>query len=316
MPFNNLLQAQSESKVQKPIYTIESSYSSNTLSYGLLDHYAIHPSVNANFDVQFNKGLNFYLSPTSLGNSDSTNRNSTSEFAFGASYQLRVNKNFSLTPSFSHFIFSKNTTALNSGFNNYADVNAGLTVDWWELNASIGYGYGKTTDYFINFAGNANIRIDNFGETKNALLLKPGIDFSFNRGSLLLLNDLKRTSGLSSIVKLYPNLTITEFLTSTIPAIVTFRKLHPALVTTVSNLLTRNRKTGSSKTPVTGNSLLADFVPSPVKGKLGLVSVNLFLPISYEINNFAIKAELAYCSPTSQTATGEFYATIGVAYSF
>ncbi len=315
MLFNGSLRAQNESAANKTIYSVETSYSSNTLVYGVLDHYAVQPSYNANLDIQLNKNFNLYLSPTSLGNSDSTNHHSTSEFAFGATYQLKLNENLTLTPSFSHFVFSKNTTALSAGFNNYADVNAGLTVDWWELNASTGYGYGKTTDFFVNLASNVNIRIENFAESKNALVFQPGIDFSFNKGSLSRLNDLKRTSALSDVVKLYPNITVNEFLTSTIPAIVTFRQLHPAIVANVNNLLTRKRKKVASGT-VTANTPLSSIVPSTTKNTFGLVSINLFLPISYEINNFAIKAELAYCSPTSQNATGEFFATIGVAYSF
>jgi len=312
---NFSLWAQNESAANKTIYSVETSYSSNTLVYGVLDHYAVHPSYNANLDIQLNKNFNLYLSPTSLGNSDSTNHHSTSEFAFGATYQLKLNENLTLTPSFSHFVFSKNTTALSAGFNNYADVNAGLAVDWWELNASTGYGYGKTTDFFFNLASNANIRLDNFNGSKNTLVLQPGIDFSFNRGSLSLLSDLKRTSALTNIVKLYPNLTVNDFLTSTIPAIVTFRQQHPAIVATVNNLLTRKRKKVASGT-VTANTPLSSLVPSTTKNKIGLVSINLFLPISYEINNFTIKAEMAYCSPTNQNDTSDFYATIGVAYSF
>jgi len=253
------------------------------------------------------------VSPIYVGNSDSTNSKFTSEYDLGANYLIAVSKKLSITPSYTHFFYGSNSASLKSGFNDNAQVTTSLVVKWWTTSVVTGYEWGETNDFSVTPTTSATIKFNNFLGEDNSLSFQPTVGLVLNKNELSNLYNKKKTKGLADFIKLYPNMTASEFLNSTDPAIVAWRKAHPAVVSSISKRLEKISSKSSGKKKKT-DILLADLLA--VKSKFGITSINISLPISYELNNFTFTTNLQYTKPNNQTDPSSFYVSFGVSYSF
>lgn len=292
--------------------SIGTGYSTNTNVFGNVSSYTNQPSYSGSFSYSGKKGLNLSFSPTFVGNSDSTNSKFTSEYDFVTSYKLTLWKALGVTPSFTHYLYSSNSASLKSGYNNYAQLSSSLSIKWWSASVSGGYGWGQTSDFSIGLATSATIKFENFLGKDNSLEIQPSLGSSLSRNKLNNLYNSKKTKGLDELIKLYPNMTANEFLTSTDPAIVAWRNAHPAVVSSISKKVNKIQTNGGKKQKT--NLLLSDLLAP--KMKFGLTSVNISLPITYNIKNFSLSTNFEYTIPNSKTDPASFYVNFGVSYSF
>jgi hypothetical protein len=294
--------------------SVGSDYTTNRNEFGVLDNIVRQPAYSVNVSYEGKRGLFLSVTPYSVGNSDSTSSKFTSEYDLEAGYNWSISKSFTITPSYTHFIFDKNSASIKSGFNDYAQLNNSLKLKWLEATLSVGYGWGQTSDIFVNAGTNATIKLDDFWGRGNSLLIQPTLSCLFSKNQLGLLNAKKRTSGLSEIIALYPTMTASDFLNSTVPAIVTWRTNHPALTASIRNKLNK-KQTKNTKKVTNGSILLSDLFPTQ-NANFGPTSILISLPITYTLKDFAFNTNLSYMKPISKTDPSEFYVSVGVTYSF
>jgi len=294
--------------------SVGSDYTTNRNEFGVLDNIVRQPAYSVNVSYEGKKGLFLSFTPYLVGNSDSTSSKFTSEYDLEAGYNWSISKSFTITPSYTHFIFDKNSASIKSGFSDYAQLNTSLKLKWWEATLSAGYGWGQTSDIFVNAGTNATIKLDDFWGRGNSLLIQPSLSCLFSKNQLGLLNAKKRTSGLRELLALYPTMTASDFLNSTVPSIMTWRINHPALTASIRNKLNK-RQTKNSKKNTGGSILLRDLFPTQ-KTNFGPTSIVISLPITYNLKDFAFNTNLSYMKPISKTDPSEFYVSIGVTYSF
>ena len=236
------------------------------------------------------------------------------EYDIEAEYSWAVSKTLTITPYYSHFILDKKSSSILSGFTDYAEINTGLSIKWWEANLSAGYGWGHISDFMVDANTNVTLKLNDLFGKGNSLSIQPSVDFFLNKNQLVLLSNQKKTNGLSELIKLYPTMTASEFLNSTVPAIVLWRQNHPALVTSISNSV--NGKTvRKNQKKLSGNTLLRDLFPLP-KTSFGLSSIDISLPVTYNIKDFSFNTTLTYFKPIGTTDPSEFFVSFGVTYSF
>ena len=293
--------------------TIGAEYSTNTSAFGNVDGYVSQPSYLASFSFTGKHGLNLSFVPHFIGNSDSTNSKFTSQYDFGAGYTLSLFKGLSITPSYTHYLYSKNSLSLASGFSDYAQINAGLSVKWWGLSVAAGYGWGQVSDISVTPSTSVTVSFDNVLGEGNSLEFQPTVGLVMNQNQLAGLNTKKKLTGLEALVKLYPNMTASDFLTSTDPAIVAWRNAHPAVV---ANITKRLDKTNGKNGKKQKGALLSDLLAPSQKATFGLTSINVTLPITYNLNDFSFNSTFSYSKPNSNSGTSEFYVSFGVSYSF
>lgn len=313
--YNVTLFAQKDttSSGDKPTLSLGTEYTSNNNAFGNVNSYVSQPTYKSSVSYKTKKGFELIFSPIFVGNSDSTNTKFTSEYDLGATYTLNAGKVFSITPAFTHYWYSQSSTTLNSGFSNNATLTSSLSVKWWGTSVAVGYGWGQTRDFTIAPTTNATIDINNFLGADNTLEIQPTAGLTLNRNELKNLNDSKKLKGLDEFIKLHPTLTVSDFLTSTDPAIVTWRTDHPAVVSSITKKYQKMQSKGSGKKEKT-SVILADLLAP--KSKFGIASINLSLPISYSIKNFTISGNFQYNIPNNKTDPEEFYMSCGITYSF
>jgi hypothetical protein len=294
--------------------SVGTGYSTNTNVFGSIDEFVSQPSYSSNAIFNEKHGFSLSLSPYFVGNSDSTNSHFTSECDFGAGYSWSGLKILSISTSYTHFFYSKNSMSLKSGFSDYASASTGVSVKWWNASISGGYGWGNTTDFSLNAGTGVTFKIKDLGEKDNDLTFSPSIGGTFNENQLTNLNTQKKTFGLADFVKLHPNLKASDFLTSTAPDIVAWRNAHPQIVKNIENKIKKSEsKTGKRKT--SSNLMLTDLLAS-TKTKFGFTSVNLLVPVSYNYNNFTFTTTLAIYKSNVSSEPIQYSLNFGVSYPF
>jgi len=296
------------------VISVGSDYITNRNEFGVLDNIVAQPAYSVNVSYDGKKGLFLYFTPYFVGNSDSTSSKFTKEYDFEAGYNWSISKSFTITPSYTHFIFDKNSATIKSGFSDYAQINTSLQLKWWEATLSAGYGWGRTSDMIMIAGTNATIKLDHFLGHGNNLLIQPTASCLFSKNQLGLLNLIKRLNGLSEFLMLYPTMTASDYLNSTVPAIVTWRTNHPALTASITNKLNK-RQAKNSKKNTSGSILLSDLFPTQ-KANFGPTSIVISLPVTYNLKDFAFDTNLLYMKPISKTNLSQFYVSVGFTYSF
>ena len=290
--------------------SVGTEYTTDRKMFGTLDGIVRQPAFNAIIGFEGKQGLSLSFAPFLVGNSDSTSSKTTSEYDIEAGYTLTLFKILNITPSYTHFIFDKNAVSIKTGFNDVAELSGDLSVKWWDTHISVGYGWGLTSDILVDASTAASLKIKDLLGPGNNLIFQPTADISLNRNQLGLLNIKKRTIGLSELILLYPTLSASDFLSSTLPAIVNWRKNHPALTAAISNKLSK-RQAKANKKNQTSTILISDLFPTP-KTNFGPTSIVFSLPITYNIKNFALNTTLSYYKPISKTEVSETYVNFGI----
>lgn len=309
---NNLLFAQEDTTSDDSGRSISvgAEYATNTSAFGSVNSFVSQPSYKGLFTYTGKKGLGLSFSPAWVGNSDSTNTKTTTEFDLGASYTLHTGKAIEFTPAFTHYWYGQNSTTLNSGFSNNAQITSSATVKWWEISLITGYGWGQTSDFTLSPSTNATININNFLGKENTLQLQPTFGLVLNKNELNNLNNRKKLKGLEDFIKLHSSMTVSEFLNSTDPGIVAWKKAHPAITSSISNKYKKLQSKKNNKS----NILLSDLLSG--RTKFGITSINISLPISYSFGDFTLSTNLQYTKPNSKTDPAEFYVSFSLSYSF
>jgi hypothetical protein len=270
----------------------------------------VEPSYSLNAGYSGWKGLSISTAATSIANSDSTNSKSTSEIDFGASYQWTVLEYFTITPSYAHYFYSKNSLSSGTGLYDFAQLQIGGGYHWLSASVSSGYTFGQSFDMNIDGGISGSFTFDNVLWKNNSLTIGPSVSFGISNQSFSNSAFQKVFGFVEAFSQRNPTVTagdlITEYSSAKpkYPVMVARLKRNPALLRRLNKL--------------DKNQVLSDiFVTTST---FGLSTVDLSLPICYTVKNLAFSFCVTFNQPENQpsyiSSDITSYYNFGITYTF
>jgi hypothetical protein len=273
-------------------YSSNSSISGNNTSSALknakktlfVNSDIVQPTFSPNIIYNAPFGLSLSAFANIIGNSDSTQTKSTTEFDLSIGYNLALlNDKLSIYPSFTHYFYSKNSTSVTSLLKNQLSLDVSYDFNWMYLSVGGTYMNGEKNDYGLNSQLYFPITFEKFITANGQLLISPGASVVFGNQSynsdLLIQNILDKTN--SKKIWRRSILTIGD-----IEKYSTMKK----------KLLALNKLVFGNET-IDSNERWSDYlkrVNQAIEPKFKLTSVGVLLPIYYTINNFSVNFSVSY----------------------
>lgn len=288
------------------IFMTGTDFTSNTSSFGRFSSIAKQPSLSGFASFYSKNGLNIAVSTLALGNSDTTASKYSFEYDLNIGYEFLMGKYFTISASYTLFLYSRNSYSLKSLHNH-------------ELSAGLGYNkgifYAKTYGYYL---------IGEYNEWMNSahmglnLTLKKGIFkdnyLTFNPELYAIMANqqyynqyaYKTYWYLYGISERYPGMTIEEFYDHhwNYPRLWKFINRYPRILNSF-------------------RSLDKDLVISDLfraSNKYNISSVSLSLPVSYSFGNLSLNLSYSVTFPMNTPPyidnSAISYYSAGIFYSF
>lgn len=285
-------------------------YSTNTNTFGRFDNFAKQPSFSPYISYLSKYGFNIGAVGYFIGNSDPSGSQTTSELDLQAGYDWQLIPVFSISPSYTHFFYSSNSSILKKSYSDYVQLEANTTVNWWISSISGKYFWGEFSELMLTAQTSANITINDFLWRGNALVISPGAEINFSD-----INYLRYISDKFKFLKaystVYPNSTVNDLLndlaTSNRPLI---RKLAEKLQ---SEAYLKKRL----------NTLDRNLVISTLfddKKEMKLSNIGFTLPLYYYVGRFTLNGTFAAYKPFNQPKIfgndWVTYFSVGVSFTF
>jgi len=293
-------------------FVIGGDYSTNTNTFGRFDNYAKQPSYSPYVSYLSKYGFNLGAIGYFIGNSDASGTETTSELDLQAGYDWRLGKVFSLTPLYTHFFYSSNSSTLKKSYNDYAQLSLNSEVKWWNSSISGRYLWGDYDEINLSAQTGVTITISDFLHNGNSLVINPMAELNSSD-----INYYRYISGnfkfLRAYATLYPDATFNDLMedlqTSNRPLI---KRLAEKIAAT-PNLSKRMDKLAAN-----GDFVISDLFSD--KKELKFTSLGLTLPVYYYVGNFCFSATFAAYKPFNQPkAFGNdwtAYFGVGLSYTF
>jgi len=291
---------------------VGSDYSTNTNTFGRFDNFAKQPSFSPYVSYLSKYGFNIGGTAYFIGNSDASGTKTTSELDLQAGYDWILGKVISISPSYTHFFYSSNSSTLKKSYNDYVQLGLNADVKWWNTSISGKYFWGEYNETILTAQTGVNITFDNFLSKGNSLQISPSIEANISN-----INYFRYISGnfkfLRAYATAYPDATINELLgdlkTNNRPVVKIIAKkisTSPYLQKRLDNL------------SVDGNLVISDLFSS--KKELKVSNIGLTLPVYYYFGNFTMNVVFAAYKPFNQPKLfGNEWTTyfgVGVSYTF
>jgi hypothetical protein len=296
---------------------VGSDYATNTNTFGHFNNFATQPLFSPSATYFGKNGLFFSGLMNFIGNSDSTNTKTSYETDLQLGYRLDISKHFSLTPSITHFFYSKNSNSFKSEFTDYLQMDMNAEFKWWYATVSTGYILGKSNQFILMPQTGVNIQFDHFLGKNHSLALQPSVSFDFSNQSYFNLYYRKGYVFLKPYLAKKPDATIEQFLTDYSSGLVDFNKLTKLYF---NRFFTNHPRMIARMKKLPQNDQLKLLIDPGNETKFTLTSVGLTLPVNYYIGNLILSFTFSAYKPINQPVylDSEWvtYSSFGLSYSF
>lgn len=258
-------------------------YSNNTSSFGRYNSAIQQPSYSLYASFFSKKGFNVGVSGYTIGNTDSTATKFTQQCNLNLGYDLDLSDFFSLSMSYTHFLYSKNSFSLNSIYRN--EFSTGI-------NFNRGKFYNNASIYYLSGNRNEIMNTVNFGfnfDFKNIFLKNHTISISPDIGAIWSNQDYYNQYAYKNYWYLYPYALRKPFLT--------IQKLYenPELYPKLWNFLNNRPRRFKEFSNLDKNLIISELFQ--VKSKYTLSSVSFSLPVYYNVGNFSVNLTYSVTLP-------------------
>jgi len=276
-------------------------YSSNSETYGIFNSFT--GESNASPTVEYNGKKGMVLSMSGLyngnGNTSSLSKGSYEvDLTGGWNFNL-WNSALTISPSYSHFIFSSGAVTAKSIYSNQTELGVSGSFNWFNPSITADYLFGKKEALNFNFSSGFDINWDNVFAKGNSLEFEPAICTNYG--------DLSYSSLIAK--KLFKLLSP---LRATYGDNITIRQLE------ANGAISGNKSTQKQLSNINTSATLGQIFNS--SNNFQINSIELIIPFTYTIKNLSINTQLNIAKPMnvpvyikSQTIV---YVTAGLHYSF
>ena len=220
-----------------------------------------------------------------IGNSDSTQTQSTTTFDMSLGYNLSLlNDKLTIYPSYTRFFYQDYSTSITSLFKNQFALDLSYDFKYTFLSVGGTLMKGTSTDYGINSQLYFPITIDKFITDKAQLSICPGIDAIWGNQSYN--SDLIVQNLLDGVTAVKRKNTGWD---PTIAQIAKFPRL--------SKKLTNLNKLVFGNEPLDGNEKFSDYIAridNATQPKFKLTTVGISLPLIYTNGNYSMNVTFSY----------------------
>ena len=175
----NNLKATEKSSVE-----IGFDYSSNSGTYGIFNSFTAQPNSSPSINYYGAKGMELSVTGLFIGNSNAASLSKGSkevDLTAGWDFNL-LDKAISISPSYSHFIFSSGSATAKSIYSDQTELDISGSFKWFRPSVTTDYLFGTQKALNINITSGFNIKWDNVFAKGNNLEFEPAI--STNYGDL------------------------------------------------------------------------------------------------------------------------------------
>jgi hypothetical protein len=267
-------------------------YSTNTNLLSSISNDIRQPSLATSVAFISRWGIDLMITGNAIANSDDSLKNYSSEVDFIIGYNFRPHKNWTIYPSYTKFLYSRNANSFRSLFN--SDIHTDIDYDYRFLNLGVSAGYlmGEQRTFYMSFRNSYKINIENFLFRESTLLIQPGIDLNFGNYEYLNLFylDQLRQSPLFYASILFNSRVLRKYAEAEL-------KSHPDM---------------------TSKEILDALFEKRAEDSFKLTSVSIGVPVFFISGRFGFNAGLFLNIPTNQpdylSNESLFYFSAGISY--
>jgi hypothetical protein len=286
--------------------SIGASYATNNAVLGSVNSFTPEPQFALSAAYFGKKGLNVSIVGSKVGNSDSTGSAYTSELDLNVNYAYPFLKYFTLTPSYSHYFYSKNSESYKSAVKGLVQLSLTGTVKWFSSSLTAGLTPGDKSGRTLNSLTSFNLMFDNLLGQGNTLSISPGFGVYFNNINIESRLNAEMYPRLYAFSQKHPSMTVDRFL-----KLIALRRVF-------SDSLNLRPRTILYLEKKKGDILLSDLFKS--KNKFELTSLELSVPITYYIRSFSFYVTPTLCQQmddtTSKSMPLNWYISLGLNWNF
>jgi hypothetical protein len=193
------------------VLSFSSDYSGNTNTFGRFNSMVSQPNYSLSSGYYGKRGLIVNTTGLMIGNSDTTNSKATYEFDLMLGYNLKFLKYFSITPSYTHFLYSKNNTTLISAYNQYLQANLSFNYKWVSVSLTGGHTFGNYEEPILQFSLGVPLTFNNTFFKDHTLIIQPTFDASLGNQDYYNTYAYNNLRFLLGYTYLYPNADFSDF---------------------------------------------------------------------------------------------------------
>jgi hypothetical protein len=239
-------------------------------------------------------GIDATVMSSFIANSDDSLKNYSTETDFVLGYTLKISEHFSIYPSYTRFVFSRNSNPFNTMFRRDWRVDADYHNRIVGAGITSGYLSGQQHTFYAMLRNYYMITLNNALFRNATLSVMPEADLNFGNYEYLNLYYLDQLES-------YPRYYFYMLTNS------------PSLSRYVIG--ERLRHPGKS-----GKEIINEYLENKAQDSFKLTGISLSLPVTYTIRNFGINAGLYIMLPVNQPdyLSGDplIYFDAGISYSF
>ena len=294
--------------IQKNLNDIEKSsvdvgfdYSSNSETYGIFNSFTGQTNASPSIEYDGKKGMVLSMSGLFIGkdNASSLSKGS-SEVDLTGGWDFNLwNSALSISPSYSHYIFSSGAVTAKSIYSDQTELNISGSFKWFRPSITSDYLFGAKKALNLNFSSGFNIKWNNVFANGNILEFEPAICANYG--------DLSYSSLIAKKL---------------------FQFLSPLRATYGDNITIRQLEANGA---ISGNksiqNQLSNLSPTATLGQIftssnnfQINSIELSIPVTYTFKNMTLNSGLNIAEPMNVPAYIKrqtvVYISAGLYYSF
>lgn len=278
---------------------LDFSYSTNYGIYGIFNSFTSQPNSSPSISYSGKNGLSLSASGFFEGNSNTASTKS-SELDLTAGWDFSFwNNRLTLSPSYSHFIFTSGATTAKSIYSDQTELDISGSFKWLTPSITADYIFGTKKAVNLNFSLGFDLKFDDLFAKGNALEFEPSISAN------------------------YGNLSYSDLIAKKL-----YQALTPLRTTYGDNITIQQLETNGSLTNKKAiQKQLATLNPTATLGQIfsttnvyQVNSIDLVFPFTYTVKNLSINSGLNVSKPMNvpgyiKSQTVVFFSA-GLTYSF
>ena len=174
--FAQSVQKDTEDK-NKSTVDVDFSFGSNYGVYGIFNSFTSQPNSSPTISYYGKNGLSLSASGFLVGNSGAASapkKSSELDLTGGWDFSL-WNNSLTISPSYSHFIYSSGNVTSKSLYSDQTELNLAGSFKWFRPSITTDYLFGTKTALNLNFSLGFNMKIDNLFAQGNTLQFEPSL---------------------------------------------------------------------------------------------------------------------------------------------
>jgi hypothetical protein len=285
-------------------------YTSNYNTFGSVNQATSQPTYSPSISFLGKKGLILSGTYDIIGNSDSTETGTTSEFDLQAGYQWNLTQFLMITPAYTHFFYSNNANTYKSIYSDYANIDISLQTKWLISSVNAGYAWGKKNDLVLSGQAGFNFQIDDFLFHNTSLTFQPTININAANQQFYNQYNYKNYWYLYNYAQNNPEATVADLKEELIN--------HPVLAKALINYFKKRPKQYDKFRKLNSDIVISDLFSE--KTKFNFNSWGFRLPLTYSVGNLLFSVGFEAFKPMNQPSylSSEWYTYVdlGICYSF